>query len=440
MTRSGSSRWAVWLAALLLAAPLCATVAPGAALAQQPTVKKDDKAEEKKISLAIGENKTIIAPDVKQYSEGPPGIAEVKLTPDGKKFIVIGQKAGTTSLLLIKNDGTQTNYVIQVYSQAPDLVEAELKQLLEGYTGLRVRKIGSRLFIEGGVSSDADKANIKQIADIYTGQVESLVTVGTGAVDRNINVRIDFYFVQYNKASSYGVGLSMPSRIGGEVIQSTFGYDFVAKTVTANASVVNQPLPGLDLASSRGWAKVLKQSTVITTNGSEATFENGGEENYAVNNGLQSSIEKITFGTNVTVLPRFDPQSKNLEVKVKADVSDLTPPQASSLPGRQTSKLQTLVFLKLGQSLVLSGIRSRGERHSVRGLPGLSWIPVLGIFFGTHFNQADDVEGAVFIIPSIVESAPVTDIVKTALAQYEDYSGDIDEVNSYPKDPPSVGK
>lgn len=433
-------RSAVCLLALLVAAPLVIATAPGAALAQ-PVVKKDDKAEEKKISLAIGENKTIIAPDVKQYSEGPAGIAEVKLTPDGKKFIVIGQKAGTTSLLLIKNDGSQINYVIQVYSQAPDLVESELKQLLEGYTGLRVRKIGSRLFIEGGVAAEADKNNIKQIADIYTGQVESLVTVGTGAVDRNINVRIDFYFVQYNKSSSYGVGISMPSRIGGEFITSTFGYDFVSQTVAAQAAVVNQPLPGLDIAASRGWAKVIKQSTVITTNGSEATFENGGEQNFAINTGLQSSIQKIEFGTNVTVLPRFDPQSRNLEVKVKAEVSDLTPGDGSTpLPGRQTSKLSTLVFLKLGQSLVLSGIKTSGQRHTIRGLPLLSQIPVLGVFFGTHADQKEDVEGAVFIIPSIVESAPVTDIVKAAMAQYEEYSGDIDEVNSYPKAPPTVGK
>src|SRR6185503_15059846 len=106
-------------------------------------------------------------------------------------------------------------------------------------------------------------------------------------------------------------------------------YDFIAKTATAKAAIVNQPLPGLDIASSHGWAKVLKQATVITTNGSEAT------------------IEKIAFGTNVSVLPRYDPGTRNIEVNVKADVSDLTPPANSPLPGRQTSKLSTIVFLKL---------------------------------------------------------------------------------------------
>jgi pilus assembly protein CpaC len=222
------------LAGLIL--PLALLAAPTVALAQPrpptpPPAKPEvgaSKTEEKSLSLGVGESKTLPALDVKQYSEGTPGVAEIKLTPDGKKFIVVGLKAGTTSLLLIKNDGSQLTWVIKIYSQAPDEVENELQQLLQAYTGIRVRKIGSRLFIEGGVQNEADQERIKQIADLYPGQVESLVTVGTGAVDRNLNIRIDFFFVQYRKNSGYGFGVAWPERIGGAAIQSNFGYDFVA--------------------------------------------------------------------------------------------------------------------------------------------------------------------------------------------------------------------
>jgi pilus assembly protein CpaC len=328
-----------------------------------------------------------------------------------------------------------------VYSQAPDEVENELAQLLQGYTGVRVRKIGTRLFIEGGVQTQADMDRIKQIADLYPGQVESLVTVGTGAVDRNLNIRIDFFFVQYDKRSSYGFGISWPARIGGEVIQSTFGYDFIAKTPVAQAAIVNQPLPGLDIAAGYGWAKVIKQSAVITTNGNEATFESGGEVNVPIISGTAAKLERIQFGTNVTVQPRFDPRSGNIEVRLEDDVSDLVPSAGTDLPGRNRSKLSTLVFLKLGESLVLSGIKTSGQRHSINGLPGLSRIPVFGIFFGSHSDAEEDVEGAVFIIPSVVESVPKGsyDMVKAAMEQYEDYSGDIDAVNSFSKAPPAYG-
>src|SRR5262249_54724312 len=157
------------------------------------------------LSVQVGENKTIPATDVKQYSEGAPGIAEVRPTPDGKKFVILGVKQGTTSLLLIKNDGSQVNYVINVFSNAPELVQTELKQLLEPYNGIQVRRVGTRLFIEGGVNSKEDAEKIKQIADLYPGQVETLVTVGMGSVDRRVNIRIDFFFVQYDRLSGYQV-------------------------------------------------------------------------------------------------------------------------------------------------------------------------------------------------------------------------------------------
>ena len=58
-----------------------------------------DRTEE--LDLAIGENKTIQATDVLNYSEGSPGIADVKLTTDGSQFVIVGLKSGSTTLLLI---------------------------------------------------------------------------------------------------------------------------------------------------------------------------------------------------------------------------------------------------------------------------------------------------------------------------------------------------
>jgi pilus assembly protein CpaC len=307
--------------------------------------------------------------------------------------------------------------------------------------GVRVRRVGSRFFIEGGVSSEGDAKRIEKIASLYPGQVESLVVVGQGgAADRKVNIRVDFFFIQYDKSSGYAVGVDWPTRIGGpDVVQNQFSYDFLTgTTTTAEASVVNQPLPALDIASRRGWAKVLKQSTVITVNGTKASWESGGEQNFPISSGLSATIKEIAFGTKVEVLPRLDEATGELEVQVDADVADLTPPvEATILPGRNISKLKTLVRLKLGQSLVLSGIRSISRRHDVRGLPVLSEIPVLGVLFGSHRDQAEDVEGALFIIPTAVESVPkpAIEIVNGALSQFEEYSGDIEAINAYNKRP-----
>jgi pilus assembly protein CpaC len=177
----------------------------------------------------------------------------------------------------------------------------------------------------------------------------------------------------------------------------------------------------------------------VTTSGSEATFENGGEQNFAVATGITSSIQAIKFGTNVTVLPRYDMTTKELEVKVAANVSDLTAPGGGALPGRSTSAINTFVHLKLGQSLVLSGIRTSRQTHGVTGLPGLSQIPVLGLLFGSHSNNEDEVEGAVFIIPSVVDTAPRRshDIVEAAMKQFEEFNGNVERVSSFTSTPPA---
>lgn len=401
--------------------------------AATPDVKKATTIE---VDLVVGDNKTLPAADVASYSVGTTGIVDVKVTPDQNQFVLIGLRPGATTVLMLKKNGTEVTYAINVYARNKEIVEKELEQLLIGYTGLRIRAVGPRFFIEGGVSTEADAKRINLIASLYPGQVESLVVVGSVGTEHTINVRIDFYFVQYDKASSYGVGLAWPGRVGGGALNAT--YDLVGKSGTATLSAA-QALPALDLAQTRGWAKVLKHSVVVTTSGSEATFENGGEQNFAVATGITSSIQAIKFGTNVTVLPRYDMTSKELEVKVNANVSDLTAPGASALPGRSTSAINTFVHLKLGQSLVLSGIRTSRQTHGTTGLPGLSQIPVLGLLFGSHTNNEDEVEGAVFIIPSVVDTAPRRshDIVEAAMKQYEDFSGNVEPLNSFKAVPPS---
>jgi pilus assembly protein CpaC len=396
------------------------------------------------IDLAVGENKTIPAGDVVNYSEGSAGIAEVKLTTDGGQFVIVGLKAGSTTLLLIYRSGAHQNWVINVFARSPDRVESELRQLLEGNVGVRLRRIGARFFIEGGVSTDADQKRFQQIAGLYPGQVESLVQVGSVAQDRVFNIRIDFYFAQFDRDSGYNVGLEWPSQIGAtNAVTSQLTFDFIAHAVTtATATVTNQPLPFLDLAANHGWAKVLRQATLITGNGNEAKFSNGGEQNFPVSNNLTANIRPIEFGLNLTVLPRFDRETRDMEVKVSADVGDLTPPGANTnLPGRNTAKLETIVHLKLGQSIVLSGISTRTQRHEVTGVPILSEIPVLGVLFGSHVHQEADTDGVVFIIPSVIDTLPPASLslIEHAARAYDRFSGDIEGTHAFPRTPPVLG-
>jgi pilus assembly protein CpaC len=335
-------------------------------------------------------------------------------------------------------DGTQVTYVINVFQRAMETVERELRQLLEGTTGIRLRRVGIRYFLEGGVSTEAELTRIDRIASLYPQQVESLVVLGGAAADRNLNIRVDFFFVQFDRSSSDQFGITWPTSIGPGL--ASLQYDLIAGAVTtAQASIVDQVLPGLDIAATHGWAKVLKHSTVVTSNGSEAKFESGGEQNYFVSNNLTASLAQIEFGTRVKVLPRFDPRTNELEVHLIAEVMDLTPPVSAGtdLPGRNVSKLEALVKLALGQSIVLSGIHSRAERKATNGLPLLSEIPILGALFGSRGKNEDEVEGAMFVVPSVVDgvSRSARELIDEAVEQYNDFSGGADHPPPWEESP-----
>ncbi len=394
------------------------------------------------ITLAKGETKLISAKDVRNYSEGAPGIIDIKLTGDASQFVIAGKSPGSTTLLLIKTDGSQITMNIDVFLRSPQVVEHELSQLLEGLSGVQVRRVGAHIVIDGAVANDQDLKRVQHVASLYPGQVDTLVQISSSGITgpsgqepQRFIIRIDFYFVQYDTDSTYAAGIGWPASIGGASLQSTFQYDFLEGVPhTATATLANQPLPRLDIASTRGWAKVLKQATVITNNGVEAMFQNGGEQNFSVTTGLGVGVQKIPFGTEVTVTPKFNPASRELDVKVQAKVADLTASvSGTSLPGRTTSELQTSVSLKLGQSLVLSGIRRESTSHNVTGLPILKDIPVLGVLFGSHSDDTQATEGAVFIVPSVIEAIPTSaqELVNSAISKFKDYRGNMARVNPY---------
>lgn len=430
----------------VVVASLCLSV--GSALAADPkgggaasaTGHADD------IALAVGETKTIPATGVRQYSVAAEEIASVTPTPEGSQFVISGRKPGSTTLLLIKNDGTRVTYDINVALRSPQAVEKEVGQLIEGIPGITTRRIGARIFIQGGVSADSDLRRIQRVAESYSGQVESLVTVGQSAAERKLLVRIDFFFVRYQKSRLFTVGVGWPDSINGinsqgqPIVQSQFTFDFISKTASsAQASIVDQPLPRLDISSTRGWAKVLKQATLITSNGSEAQFNSGEEQNFQTT-GLTVRIDKIFSGTNVKVLPRYDTITKDCEVKITTDFSEFVPPISGNIPGRNTTSLETLVTLKLGQAVILSGIHSSDLRNDNKGLPFISEVPVIGLLFGAQSRAYQEVEGALFIVPSIIDSVPKSslELIKTAVDQYKEFSGDIETVDTFPKAPPSA--
>ena len=169
------------------------------------------------IVLRVGEQKSLPAQGIRSYSEGAPGFADIRVTRDQSRFVIVGKKEGTTSLLLIKHDGDQLQYTIRV------------------------------------LPTDANK--------------------GFGGRE---NIRLDLYFVSIQDRYGHQIGLNWPGNIGSTITPSEAAIAITGGSGQATQSafqILPQTfLPSFDLAQAKGWAKMYRQATLVTANGTEAIF------------------------------------------------------------------------------------------------------------------------------------------------------------------------
>ena len=128
---------------------------------------------------------------------------QIKVPEDGRRLVITAVRSGSTTLLLIYGNGKQETILINVYARSPQAIRTELKTLLAGLTGVDIREVGGRMFLDGAVPSQDDLARIDRIVALYAGQVASLVTVDPAR--QRTNIKLDLHFVQFRKNSSLQV-------------------------------------------------------------------------------------------------------------------------------------------------------------------------------------------------------------------------------------------
>jgi pilus assembly protein CpaC len=326
------------------------------------------------LSLQVGEQTSLSAEGVKSYSEGVPGIVEVRLPRDGGHFVLLALRPGKTTLLLFMHDGREQQVRIEVVANAPE---------------------------PGGIVVEA--------AD---------------------NIRLDLYFAQVRADYGHQLGVAFRDSLGGSIALSGSLNLRTGSLGEASLGIAEQVLPRLDMAQRSGWARVQRHAAVIAQNGKQAQFQSGGELNVRIQGALTVDVRAITYGSRVSVEPRFDKDSGRIELRVGAELADLADDGGTGVPGRQISRLDTVVNLDLGKSLVLAGLDGKSDTRSRTGLPGLSAIPILGGLFGTFNRSEQQTKNLVFIVPTVVQavSARERNLIEEMLHVYQRFDGDLSQV------------
>jgi len=172
----------------------------------------------------------------------------------------------------------------------------------------------------------------------------------------------------------------------------------------------------LNMLDDYGSTKVLTRPSIVVVNKEEAKLLVGTREAYVTSAQSQAetttvtseSVQFIDVGVKLSVVPTIGSDGF-ITMKIKPEVSTvsdtLTTAAGSQVPIVSTSQSETVVKIKDGSTLVITGLMKNNDVDSNTGWPGVSKIPVIGSLFASKAKQRNKSELVIFITPKIITGA-----------------------------------
>lgn len=358
---------------------------------------------------------------------GNPAIADV-LPISERSVYVLGKAFGTTSLTLYD----RANRVIAVMDieVGPD-VEGLRTQLSQVVPGQPVEaRISAGSILLSGMVSDAGAADrAAQLAKAYAGdKVINLISVGGSQqvmlevrfaeINRQIGEKLGVSGFGASRGGSFtgavGEGAAFDSQNGLRLGAIADSFGIFNKSFTIGSLGINATLEALER---KGLAKTLAEPTLIALSGEKASFLAGGEFPIPVLQGNASgggggngiTVEFKPFGVSLGFTPTVL-GDKVISMIIEPEVSSIDPSASITVnglvvPGLQTRRASTTVELRDGEAFAIAGLLRRDFQTTVRQLPILGSIPIIGSLFRSSSFQKGETELLIVVTPRLV--API---------------------------------
>ena len=178
----------------------------------------------------------------------------------------------------------------------------------------------------------------------------------------------------------------------------------------ALAILENDYLIDLELSAleAEGRGEIISTPRVITANQSEATIKQGVEIPYQQSS--SSGATTVQFKEAVlelVVTPQITPDNNIImDLRVSKDnVGEIisTGGLGGTVPSIDTRSVETQVLVADGQTVVLGGIYETERRETIKKVPILGDIPVIGALFRSKQRISNKAELLIFVTPRILE-------------------------------------
>jgi general secretion pathway protein D len=280
---------------------------------------------------------------------------------------------------------------------------------------------------------------VKKAMVVGDAERNALIVLATGDQIKNIRevvARIDVekpqvYIVariveiNVNKAEKIGIEYGDSMDAAGQFTKFE-GYAKVASTVN-NLSGMKEfasllPVGGttllkffalnakINFLKKNGAADILSQPSVLCTNNKESEIYVGQVRSILTssaagdnkNDNVRNNYSREDIGITLKVKPRLSSNNK-VTLEVEANIEDIDPGDANSpLPTTTKRKVNTNAIVNNGQTIILGGLIKSSNGESVKKVPFLGDIPLLGALFRTTSNDVRKVNVVIYLTPYIV--------------------------------------
>jgi len=125
----------------------------------------------------------------------------------------------------------------------------------------------------------------------------------------------------------------------------------------------------------------------------------------------QQPITSFTYrnvGVNIDITPRTH-HDDDVTLAVKLEISSLSGTGYQGLPTFGTRSITTTIRLRDGETNLLAGLIRDNERTVIKGIPGLSDIPVIGRIFASNERETQQTDVVLMLTPRIIRVLDLTE-------------------------------
>lgn len=221
-----------------------------------------------------------------------------------------------------------------------------------------------------------------QGSERQVGFVEDLVS----AIDiPKQQIQLSLWIIDISKDDVNELGV----RWQGAAKVNNSGVTFNTSSLTPENSI--HFLADVKALAKKGDAQIVSRPEILTQENIPALFDNNSSFYAKLVGERNSSLEKITYGTMISVLPRFAQRQQEIEMILNIQDGGLPhnvdgkTEYVDNLPMTNNTQISTEARVPVGYSLLVGGYsRDQEEQYNI-GIPLLKDIPYLGRLFNYNY-------------------------------------------------------